>query len=81
MFEELQELLELSAQNNINLCRMGGMSTLLELLIAHPNDGIRQKIGLMFNAISSNNKKVQEFVRSVELSTSPSRSIENQSQR
>jgi len=39
--EEIRKLLELSAQNVINMCRMGGMTALLAIMVKHPFNTIR----------------------------------------
>jgi len=39
--DEIKELSELSATNNINLCRMGGMASLMAIIVKHPSDEIR----------------------------------------
>ena len=57
-YEEVQELVELNTQNNINLCRMGGMSTLLELIVCHPVDAVRKATCRVFTGITANNAKV-----------------------
>ena len=58
VFEEVSELVELNTQNNINLCRMGGMPTLLELIVCHPSTEIRKATCRVFTGITANNSKV-----------------------
>ena len=38
LLQEVEELVEDNAQNSMNLCRMGGMTVLLELMVSHEND-------------------------------------------
>ena len=41
LFDDLTELVELNPQNNINLCRMGGMTVLIYFIFQLQNDQIR----------------------------------------
>ena len=38
LLQEVEGLVEDNAQNSMNLCRMGGMTVLLELMVSHEND-------------------------------------------
>ena len=58
VFEEVSELIEQSSTNTINICRMGGMAAILELLCAHEVDEIRVKACRIFVSCSQNNIKV-----------------------
>ena len=57
----ITELIENAPQNNINLCRMGGMTPILELICAHESDEVRKAACRIFNLMTANNKKIQEF--------------------
>ena len=48
VFDEVGELIEQSSSNTINICRMGGMTAILELLCAHEIDEIRVKACRIF---------------------------------
>ena len=67
LFEELSELVAVNAANNFNLCLMGGMVALLEIMVGYTNDlddkgdSIRKQGCLLFNAVTGNNQKVQNF--------------------
>ena len=61
LFEQIKELVDLSAANNISLARMGGIQALLELMIAHENDEVRKLSGQVFNSVTGNNLNVQIF--------------------
>ena len=63
VFDEIIELTELNQQNNINLCRMGGIVALLELILAHPEDSVRMACGRIFSNVNSNNLRVQQISR------------------
>ena len=60
MFDELEELIEMSSANHINLCRMGGMTMLLTIIVVHWSTSIRKKASMLFNTVNGNNIKVQE---------------------
>ena len=40
---------------------MGGLQALLEIMVAHEDDGVRKNAGQVFNAVTGNNLKVQTF--------------------
>ena len=42
LFENIKELVELNAANNISLANMGGVQALLELIVAHKEDSVRK---------------------------------------
>ena len=60
-FEELQDLLETAQQNNLNLCRMGGMGLLLDYIVTGKDNSIRTAACKAFTTISANNDKVQVY--------------------
>ena len=62
MFDEISELIEQSSANTINICRMGGMSAILELMCAHDYIDVRVKAARIFVSCTQNNIKVQNFV-------------------
>ena len=55
------ELIEVNKGNCIGVCRVGGLKTLIEIIIAHKNDVIRTFACRIFTQMSSGNTKVQEF--------------------
>ena len=61
LFDEIKELVELSNANNIGLARLGGLQALLEIMVAHGDDGVRKNAAQVFNAVTGNNLKVQSF--------------------
>lgn len=42
LFEDIKELVELNAANNLSLANMGGIQALLELIVAHKEDSVRK---------------------------------------
>ena len=42
LLEELTDLAELHARNNLNLCLMGGMTELLSLIFSHESSTVRK---------------------------------------
>ena len=58
LFEELTELVEVNSQNKMSLCRMGGLKTLLEMIVAHKHDEVRKAACRVFNTVCSNEEKV-----------------------
>ena len=54
-------MMEVQARNSLNICRMGGMTSLLELVVLHENDQIRKSVGGAINQATANNKEVQNF--------------------
>ena len=63
LLEKIQELIELSNNNCYNLCLMGGMVTLLEIIVAYDGDEVRRSSCRVFNSVTNNNEKVQNFAR------------------
>ena len=61
VYEELTELTETSGQNSTNICRLGGMPNILNMIVSHDLPEIRQASCRLFSAITSNNKKVQQY--------------------
>ena len=61
LMEELIELIEVNKANCISICRMGGLKTLLELMIAHDGDEVRFLACRTFNTITASNISVQKF--------------------
>ena len=49
LLEKIQELIELSNNNSYNLCLMGGMATLLEIIVAYDGDEVRRSSCRVFN--------------------------------
>lgn len=60
-FDELSELIELNPKNHINFCNMGGMISLLELIMVHKNDKVRHASCRTLVSITSNNNETQNF--------------------
>ena len=60
-FDEIKDLSELSAVNNINLCRMGGMAAVMSLIVKHSSDEIRTLAARLFASMTSNEKKIQAY--------------------
>jgi len=58
LLEELTELVEVNSANSKNLCHMGGMATLLELMVAHDEEQVRKSASRVFGTITSNNAKI-----------------------
>ena len=42
VFEELSDLAEISRQNTVNMCMMGGLAALLKLICTHHDNEIRK---------------------------------------
>lgn len=42
MLEEVQDLVELHPRNNFNLCRAGGLTEIIALILGHPDSKVRQ---------------------------------------
>jgi Zn-dependent M16 (insulinase) family peptidase len=61
LLEELTDLAELHARNNLNLCLMGGMTELLSLIYSHESGVVRKQSCHLLTSIMSNNRQVQEF--------------------
>lgn len=61
VYEELTELTETSGQNSTNICRIGGMTNILNMIVSHDLPVVRQASCRLFSAITSNNKKVQQY--------------------
>ncbi len=61
LLEELTDLAELHARNNLNLCLMGGMTELLSLIFSHESSTVRKQSCQLLTSIMSNNRQVQEF--------------------
>ena len=61
LFEEFTELLELNKQSNISVCRMGGLPTVLQLMIVHESPEVRKFSARAFNTICGNNQEAQEY--------------------
>lgn len=61
LLEELTDLAELHARNNLNLCLMGGMTELLSLIFSHESAQVRKQTCHLLTSIMSNNRQVQEF--------------------
>ena len=59
--KELLDLIEENTLNHRNICNMGGMSALLILIVAHEDDEVRQGCCRIFNTITANNPRVQDF--------------------
>ena len=61
MFDEINEILDQAQNNSLKLCRIGGMRSILILIITHKNDIVRKAACRAFNTVTSNNQKVQLF--------------------
>ena len=53
--------MEVTSQNSLGFCRMGGMRALLMLIITHQNVKVRKPACQLFCTIIANNKTMQEF--------------------
>ena len=53
--------MDAQARNSLSICLMGGMASLLELVVLHENDQIRKSVGSAINQAMANNKEVQNF--------------------
>lgn len=62
-FEEISELFETNTASHMNFCRMGGMTKLLQMIIANKEKSNRARASRVFGSIVSNNSKTQEFAR------------------
>jgi hypothetical protein len=58
LMEELTDLTELHARNNLNLCIMGGMVELLSIGIGYPNDEVKRVALYLISSVCSNNLQV-----------------------
>ena len=56
LLEELSELAELHARNNLNICLQGGMMELLSLVFSHPSASVRKQACHLMTAIMANNR-------------------------
>ena len=61
LLEEIRDLIDISNSNSYNLCLMGGMATLLEIIVAYDGDEVRRSSCRVFNSVTNNNEKVQNF--------------------
>jgi hypothetical protein len=43
LLDELEELMEIQARNNFNLCVCGGMETLISIIFLSPHNEVRRK--------------------------------------
>ena len=58
LFEDLLELVEQNSQNSISFCRLGGMKSLLELIVTHDSDQVRQIACHVFSSCCDSNPEV-----------------------
>jgi len=58
LLEEVTELAEIHARNNLNLCLMGGMSCLLSLIFTHEAEQVRRAACSLITSIVTNNRQV-----------------------
>ena len=56
-FEDITELFETNAASHMNFCRMGGVTTLLEISVTHKSPATRSAACRVFTALTSNNPK------------------------
>ena len=61
LFDELSELVAVNAANNYNICLMGGMTALLQIMVGHDSDDVRKQACQTFSSVTGNNQKVQNF--------------------
>ena len=58
LFEKIQEMVEVSSQNNVNLCYLGGLQALFEIVITGTRDDVRKAACRLINSVVSNNINV-----------------------
>lgn len=66
MFEQLTELVEVNPNNNLTFCHMGGMPSLLNLIVTPTQEECLRKLGCrFFTQMTNNNTKVQTWAAKV----------------
>ena len=53
--------MEVNSASNLNLCFMGGMRSLIDVIIMHESNKVRKAACRVFNLVTSNNQAVQNF--------------------
>lgn len=59
LLDELSELVELHPRNNLNLCLVGGLPTLLEIIFDNKDEEVRRNASPVLAMVCQNNKEVQ----------------------
>ena len=57
-FEEVTELIEVNKANNFNFCIMGGLDTLMGLIVVDVDDELRKAACRLFSSLLGNNIQV-----------------------
>jgi hypothetical protein len=61
MMEQLMDLCELHERNNLNLCLCGGLNSVVQFILKHPDPETRVISCQLFSSVVQNNPEVQQF--------------------
>ena len=61
LLEETKELIEINSARSITFANMGGIQSLLEIIVTHSDANIRKSACSLFSLLNANNKYVQTF--------------------